>query len=103
MIAVGIIIPTLIFDKWLINITQVYFNRSIEFLINGTIIGLIFAYSVRFLAVAYHPIEASVQKAGIRFDQAGQMMGVQKWKRMLQINIPSKQARTHQWFLIGIC
>jgi iron(III) transport system permease protein len=43
---------------------------------------------VRFLAVAYHPIEASIQKTGMRFEQAAQMLGVQRWKRMLQINIP---------------
>ncbi|MAJ52054.1 MAG: ABC transporter permease [Flammeovirgaceae bacterium] len=88
VIAVGIMIPTLTFDKWLINMAKDYFNYSIEFLINGTLIGLIFAYVVRFFAVAYHPIEASIQKTGIRFDQVAQMMGVQKWKRMLQINIP---------------
>ena len=100
VIAVGIMIPTLIFDKWLINITQVYFNWSIEFLINGTLIGLIFAYTVRFLAVAYHPIDASIQKAGIRFDQAAQMMGVQKWKRMLQINIPLNKLGLIPGFLL---
>ena len=88
VIAVGIMIPTLIFDKWLVNIAQYYLNWSMGFLINGTIIGLIFAYSVRFLAVAYHPIEASIQKTGMRFEQAAQMLGVQRWKRMLQINIP---------------
>ena len=100
VIAVGILIPTLIFDKWLINVTKVYLNWSIEFLINGTLIGLIFAYTVRFLAVAYHPIEASIQKVGIRFDQAAQMMGVQKWKRMLQINIPLNKLGLISGFLL---
>ena len=51
------------------------------FLINGTIIGLIFAYSVRFLAVSYHPIEASIQKTGMRFEQAAQMLGVQAMEK----------------------
>jgi iron(III) transport system permease protein len=88
VIAVGVMIPTLIFDKSLINFTSQYFGWSMGLLINGSIIGLLFAYLVRFLAVAYNPIEASVTKTGSTFEQVAQVLGIKRWKRMLQINVP---------------
>ena len=61
---------------------------QIGFLINGTIIGLLFAYGVRFLAVSFNPIEASANKIGRNVGYAGQVLGVSKWRRTVEINLP---------------
>ena len=88
VIAVGILIPSLVFDKWLVNMMQTTFGQSIGFLINGTIIGLLFAYCVRFLAVSHNPIEANVKKLGPSLGHASQILGASKWRRTFEVNLP---------------
>ncbi|MEM6700560.1 MAG: iron ABC transporter permease, partial [Bacteroidota bacterium] len=58
VIAVGIYIPSLQIDRWLMRI----FGSHIGLILTGTAIALIYAYVVRFLAVAYNPISAGREK-----------------------------------------
>lgn len=88
VIAVGVIIPGLMFDKWLLQVLDTYAGLSIGFVINGTLIGLILAYCVRFMAVSYNPIEANSKKLAESVSQASQVLGASKWKRTFYINIP---------------
>ena len=88
IIAVGILIPGLLFDRWLIRMADHLMGWQMGFLINGTIIGLLFAYGVRFLAVSFNPIEASANKIGRNVGYAGQVLGISKWRRTVEINLP---------------
>lgn len=88
VIAVGVLIPSLFFDKWLIDASAKYFGVSIGFIVNGTILGLLFAYAVRFLAVSYNPLEASVHKLGNTVGQAAQTLGASRWTRLRAIELP---------------
>ena len=88
VIAVGIIIPGLAFDRWLVGFMSRTFDFSIGFIINGTIIGLLIAYSVRFLAVSYNPIDANTKKLGDSMYQAAQNLGASKWRQTFLVNIP---------------
>ena len=88
VIAVGIIIPGLLFDRWLVDFMQRYAGISMGFVINGTLIGLVFAYCVRFVAVSYNPIEANSKKLGTSVMHASQVLGASTWKRTFSINIP---------------
>ena len=88
VIAIGIMIPTLMFDKWLVRFVQEHFDHTMKFLFNGTFIGLLYAYSVRFLAVAYNPIEAGVQKLGDHMGASAQTLGASRWRILRRINLP---------------
>src|SRR5690554_7998213 len=55
VIAIGIMIPTIALDKWLIDVLA-QFGIDSGLIINGTLIALFYAYAVRFLAVAYNQI-----------------------------------------------
>ena len=88
VIAVGIIIPGLVFDKWLIGVMEAYAGIGIGFVINGTLIGLVLAYCVRFMAVSYNPIEAQSKKLGNTVTHASQVLGASKLKRTFYVNIP---------------
>jgi len=57
IIAIGVLIPSIYLDKWLIQqgITS-------KLVLNATLIALVYAYVVRFLAVAYQPLESSSLK-----------------------------------------
>ena len=88
VIAIGILIPGLAFDRWLIDVLESRFGINYGFVINGTVIGLLFAYSVRFLAVSYNPLEANFNKMGANVDQAAQVLGASTIRRTLEINLP---------------
>ena len=57
VIAVGVLIPFAHFDNALNGWMQAQFGISTGLLLTGTIIGLLFAYVVRFLAVAMNSVE----------------------------------------------
>lgn len=88
VIGVGLLIPTIFFDKWLIDFFASNFNISIGFIINGTVIGLLMAYLIRFLAVSFNPIESNVLRIGSTLSQAAMSLGAAKWRRMRTVELP---------------
>jgi iron(III) transport system permease protein len=61
---------------------------STGLLLSGTIFALIFAYVVRFLAVAYNTVEASLGKITTNMDEAAQGMGYSFLKTLRKVHIP---------------
>ena len=88
VIAIGIMIPTLALDKTLILFLKSNFDISIGLLINGTIVTLVYAYIVRFLAVAYNPIEASSLKIGNHLSESSKLLGISAFKTLIKIELP---------------
>lgn len=75
IIAIGVLIPSLALDKALIVFFRNVFDVKIGFILNGTIIILIYAFVIRYLAVAYSPIEASSLKQGSSLVEASKLLG----------------------------
>ncbi|MBS9774110.1 MAG: iron ABC transporter permease [Tenacibaculum sp.] len=88
VIAIGVLIPTLFFDKWLVSFLNSNFNINIGFVINGTILALLYAYIVRFLAVAYNPIEATSLRVGKSVSEASKLLGKGNFKTFIKIEFP---------------
>ena len=57
-------------------------------LFSGTILGLVFAYLVRFLAVAYGGVEASLQKVTRSMDDASRSLGRRGFGTLWQVHLP---------------
>lgn len=87
VIAIGIMIPTLALDKWLIRFLG---NFGIEsgLIINGTLMALFYAYAVRFLAVAYNPIESTSLKVDNSIPDSSKVLGVGNLKTFLKVEFP---------------
>lgn len=92
VIAVGVLLPTLAIDKFIADRVYENFGRHLGFIINGSLIGLLFAYTIRFMAVSYNPLEAWFQKTGNRFEKAAQVLGISKWQRTRGVNLPLNKA-----------
>jgi iron(III) transport system permease protein len=88
IIAIGVMIPLLSVDKWLISVFKIYYNLDIGFVINGTILLLLYAYSIRFLAVAFNPIEAGQLKLKKSLTEVSQLLGKGKLESFLNIELP---------------
>ncbi|MBY5958557.1 iron ABC transporter permease [Membranicola marinus] len=88
VIAVGVLIPALGFDKWLIKIGESLLGIDIGLIFTGSLVVLIYAYCVRFLAVAYNPIESTSQKVGQSIPDSSKMLGVGNAKTFFRVEFP---------------
>lgn len=88
IIAIGVMIPTLALDKWIIKIADKLFDINLGLLLNGTIIVLIYAYIIRFMAVAFNPLEASQGKLSKQLSESSQLLGRGKVSTFFKIDFP---------------
>lgn len=88
IVAVGILIPMAGFDNALDGFMRERFGISTGLLLTGTIIGLIFAYTVRFLAVALAPVESAFERMTPHIDDAARVLGARKIRVFTSIHAP---------------
>src|SRR5690625_6505631 len=88
VIAVGILIPFGLLDNSIDSWLRSTFGISSGLLLSGTIFALIFAYVVRFLAVAFNTVEASLGKITPSMDEAAEGMGYSFFKTLRIVHIP---------------
>lgn len=88
IIAVGILIPMAGFDNTLDAFMRERFGVSTGLLLTGTIIGLLFAYTVRFLAVALAPVESAYERITPRMDDAARVLGARKSRVFTSVHAP---------------
>lgn len=88
VIAVGILIPFGWTDNMLDSWLRSTLGISSGLLLSGTIFALIFAYVVRFLAVAFNTVEASLAKITPNMDEAAEGLGYSFTKTLKKIHIP---------------
>ena len=88
VIAVGILIPLGNFDNGLDSWFKANFGISTGLLLSGTIFSLIFAYIVRFLAVAFSSTESSLNKIAPSLDDASRSLGYPATSTLVKIHAP---------------
>lgn len=100
VIAVGVLIPTLFFDRWLIAIFKNNFSTDIGLVFSGTIIALLYAYAVRFLAVAYNPIKSTSLKMGKSISEASKLLRKGNFETFKKIEFPLLQSAVLSGFIL---
>ncbi len=95
IIAIGVLVPSLYLDKWLIqkNITS-------KLILNATLIALVYAYVVRFLAVAYQPLESSSLKIDRSLSDSSKVLGKGNFKTFFKIEFPLIRAGLLSAFIL---
>ncbi len=88
VIAVGVLIPFAGFDNAFDAFMQRTFGLSTGLILTGTIAALVFAYLVRFLAVSYNTIEASLGKISPAMDHASRSLGQGPRGTLLRVHAP---------------
>tara|TARA_A100001015_G_scaffold4714_1_gene5991 strand:- start:2731 stop:4401 length:1671 start_codon:yes stop_codon:yes gene_type:complete len=87
VVAIGIITPSIFFDKK-ISLLFSYFNKDIGLILTGSITILIFAYLVRFLSVAFNPIESGMDKISEKIDFSALNLGATRTTLFFKIHFP---------------
>lgn len=88
VIAVGILASFIGFDQLLNDWAEAYFNTSFGLIFSSSLPALVFAYLIRFLAVAFNPIESGFEKVASHLDEASRSLGASPLKTLFNINIP---------------
>ncbi len=88
VLAIGVLIPLAAFDNTLDAWLRATFNVSSGLLLSGTVFALIFAYSVRFLAVATGAIESSLDKVTPSMDKASRSLGHNTLSTLRLVHLP---------------
>ncbi|MBD2231682.1 ABC transporter permease [Phormidium tenue] len=88
VIAVGTLIPLAQFDNAIDAWMRQTFGFSTGLLLSGTIIALLFAYLVRFLAVSFGAIEAGLGKIKPSLDDAARSLGQTPNQTLMKIHRP---------------
>ena len=88
VIAVGVLIPVTRLDNWLAGQWEVWFGHNPGLLLTGGIAALIYAYLVRFLAVALHTVESSLAKITPNMDDAARSLGLGQGETLRRVHVP---------------
>ena len=88
VLGVGVLIPFAYFDNSLDALMREMFGISTGLLLSGTLAAVIFAYVVRFLAVALGQVESSLAKVSPSLDMAARTLGYRASETLLRYHVP---------------
>ena len=88
VLAIGVIIPLATFDNSVDGFMREQFGISTGLLLSGTTFAIIFAYSVRFLAVSTGAVESSLSKITPTMDMASRSLGLSPMQTLLKVHLP---------------
>jgi iron(III) transport system permease protein len=88
VIAIGVMIPFAAFDNALDSWMREQFGWSTGLILSGTLIALVFAYLVRFLAVSLQTVEAGLGKIRPTMDEVARSMGSGSGEIVRKVHMP---------------
>ncbi|MEE8388466.1 MAG: iron ABC transporter permease [Acidiferrobacterales bacterium] len=94
VLAVGIMLSFVWLDKQIANTVLVLFGISMTQVLTGTLLALLLAYVVRFMAVAYGPVDSAFERIKPSLLQAARSLGASNWQILWRISIPMLRAGT---------
>ncbi len=88
VIAVGVMTPFALIDNAVDSWMRDTFDVSTGLILSGTVFALLFAYTVRFLAVSVNAIDSGLGKIKPTMDDAGRSMGLSPLGVLRKIHLP---------------
>jgi iron(III) transport system permease protein len=88
VLAIGVIIPLAGFDNALDAFMGEHFGISTGLLFSGTVFAILFAYVVRFLAIALGSVDSSLAKVTPTMDMAARTLGHGPMATFFKVHLP---------------
>jgi iron(III) transport system permease protein len=88
VLALGLLIPLAGLDNRIDAVFRATFGISTGLLISGTVIALLLAYTVRFLAVSLGTIEAGLERVSPNLDAAARTLGETALSALWRVHLP---------------
>ncbi|MCG8426007.1 MAG: iron ABC transporter permease [Chromatiales bacterium] len=88
VLAVGVMLSLTGIDGFLNLLGELFFDTSPGPILGGTVIALLMAYMVRFLAVAYGPIESGLKRIRPSLSEAARSLGANSSEVIRRVYLP---------------
>ena len=88
IIAIGIIIPLAWLDHQMIDAMARFFDLDLGLILSGTLFALLFAYTVRFLAVSMGAVQVGLDKIKLNLDNSARSLGQSNFQVITRIHFP---------------
>jgi iron(III) transport system permease protein len=88
VIAVGILLPLAAFDNALDAWMKARFGIGTGLLLTGSVAALLYAYVVRYFAVAFQPIEAGLARITPAMDASARSLGASPHEVFARVHVP---------------
>ena len=88
VIAVGVLVPLARLDNTIDAWMRSHFDVSTGLLLTGSLAALVYAYLVRYLAVAYHGIDAGLTRITPSMDLSARSLGATPAETLLRVHAP---------------
>jgi iron(III) transport system permease protein len=88
VIAVGILVPLALLDNRIDAWMKSAFGAGTGLLLTGTLAALLYAYLVRYFAVAYQPVEAGLARITPSMDASARSLGSAPLDVFLRVHLP---------------
>ena len=83
VLAVGVFVPVAFLDNWLVRC-----GWTAGSMLKGTLLVMLWAYTVRFLAVAFSSVDSALQGVSAQHEYAARSLGVVGWRLFAKMYMP---------------
>ena len=88
VIAIGIIVPFVFLDDFIIHFFQTNLNKDLTPFFSGSVFVLIFAYVVRFFTISQTNIETAFYRIPVSIDNTATILGKKPFFTLCNVHIP---------------
>ena len=88
VLAVGIMLSFVWIDREILGPLLAVFTGSAKSVLTGTLLAMLLAYVVRFLAVAYGPVDSGFETLKPSILQAARSLGANNWAILWRVSVP---------------
>jgi iron(III) transport system permease protein len=87
VLAVGVMLSFTWIDDWIERVAG-WFNLTPELFLTGSLMGLVLAYVVRFMAVSFGPVDSALERIKPSIREAARSLGASRTRIVWQIYLP---------------
>ena len=88
VLAVGIMLGFTLLDQSLVSKWQALMGKQSAPLLVGSLFALVMAYCIRFLAVAFAPVESALERIKDSIVESAQSLGAKHWQIIHRVYLP---------------
>jgi len=88
VLAVGVMLSLTWFDNRLADTVEWLSGEDMGLVLSGTVVALLMAYFARFLAVAYGPVDSSLERIRPSIRDAARSLGAGQWETVWRVYLP---------------
>ncbi len=92
VVAIGILIPLLVMDSWMRPLLDRLPWGMGTVMVSSSVIALLYAYLVRFLAVGYNNLEAGYERISMSIDESAASLGSSNSRTFMKLHLPLLKA-----------